>query len=182
MADRKWAILLDLDQTLVLTSTIEHLRRQRAWHQVYLSFSKTMLPPGTRQFIQSALRLGQLGVVTNTPRPYAEKLLAHHQLEIPVVVAYHDTVQHKPHPQPLLKAAEKFCLPPNQCIYIGDAVQDIIAAANAKVFSIALSWDGLLDGQAEIKLARAFCKNWNEVLTAINNIVGSLAKEAPHVQ
>lgn len=181
MVERKWAILLDLDQTLILTSAIQHLRQQRAWQQVYRSFSKTMLPPGTRQFIQSASRLGQLGIVTNTPRPYAEKLLAHHRLEIPVVVAYHDTAQHKPHPQPLLKAAEKFCLPPNQCIYIGDAVQDILAAANAKVVPIALTWDGLLDRQEEIKLAKTLCKNWNEVFTAINSIVGNLPMEATNV-
>jgi HAD superfamily hydrolase (TIGR01549 family) len=159
MVERKWAILLDLDQTLILTSAIEHLRQQRAWQQAYASFSKTTLPPNTREFIQSASEIGQLGIVTNTPRPYAEKLLAHHRLAIPVVVAYHDTSLHKPHPQPLLKAAEKLRFSSNQCIYVGDAVQDILAAANAKAIPIALTWDGLLDRQEEIKLAKAFCKS-----------------------
>ena len=176
--DTKWAVLFDLDQTLVLTSAIEHLRQQRAWQQVYLSFSKTQLPPGTSQFLQRVVQVGRLGVVTNTPRPYAEKLLAYHQLQLPVVVAYHDTVQHKPHPQPLLKATEQFGLLPSQCIYIGDTVQDIVAAANAKIIPIALTWDGLLDSQEEIKLAKAFCRNWQEVLTAISGIVRSRPQEA----
>ena len=72
MTNTNWAILLDLDQTLVLTSAIQHLRNQRAWQQVYLSFSKTTLPPGTRQFIQKASRLGKLGVVTNYGGPVCQ--------------------------------------------------------------------------------------------------------------
>lgn len=51
MASKKWGVLLDLDQTLVITDAIEPLRRQRAWFKVYNSFDQTVLPPGTTDFL-----------------------------------------------------------------------------------------------------------------------------------
>ena len=41
MSEVKWAILLDLDGTLVLTADIENLRRQREWQKVYKALNKT---------------------------------------------------------------------------------------------------------------------------------------------
>ena len=52
-----WTILLDLDQTLVLTSALARLRQQRNWQHVYTSFHLTTLPPGTQTFVQQARRL-----------------------------------------------------------------------------------------------------------------------------
>jgi len=43
-------------------------------------------------------------------------------------VAYEDTKNHKPHPEPLLVAAKKIHVEPDECIYIGDAPSDVIAA------------------------------------------------------
>ncbi len=171
MANPKWVLLLDLDQTLVLTSALEHLRRKRAWQVVYRSFSKTVLPPGTSQFIEKASRLAHLGIVTTAPRAYAEKLLRHHQLELTVVIAYHDVTRRKPHPEPILKAAERLQVLPNQCIHVGDLVDDIVAAVRAGAVPVGLSWDGSLGGQVEANLARAICRNWNEVLTVIGDLV-----------
>ena len=45
-------VLLDLDQTLVLTSRIAHLRDSRRWKDVSRSMGETSLPPGTRQFLE----------------------------------------------------------------------------------------------------------------------------------
>jgi hypothetical protein len=64
-------VLLDLDQTLVLTQALETLRRKRIWPQVYAAFDRTLLPPGTLAFLSQAGKLAKLGVVTSAPRPYA---------------------------------------------------------------------------------------------------------------
>jgi HAD superfamily hydrolase (TIGR01549 family) len=112
----KSAVLFDLDETLVLTSAIEPLRRLRRWSKVYASFGQTTLPPGTVDFVARlrGLKNVGLGVVTKSPRPYAEKLLKFHEIEIPVLVAYHDVGRHKPHPEGLLRAAKSLSVPPSQ--------------------------------------------------------------------
>jgi hypothetical protein len=85
MVARKWGVLLDLDQTLVLTGAMELLRRRRAWSRVYKSFDQTTLPPGTVRFLSKVGELAKLGVVTTSPRTYAERLLAYHGLKLPVL-------------------------------------------------------------------------------------------------
>ncbi len=178
MVNSRWAILLDLDQTLVFTSALLDLRRRREWQQIYRLFHTTDLPPGTRQFIQDARKLGALGIITTSPRLYAEKLVAHHQLNIPVVIAYHDVRNRKPHPESILKAAGLLQVPSNRCFYIGDMGDDVMAAVNARAIPVGLSWDGSLGQQREAKLAWALCKNWDEVLTFITH---TITQEQPDV-
>ena len=173
MTNSRWAVLLDLDQTLVLTFALLDLRKRREWQKIYGLFHTTDLPPGTRQFVQKARKLGPLGIITTSPRPYAEKLVAYHQLNIPVVIAYHDVSNRKPHPESILKAAAKLQVSPDQCFYVGDMGDDIMAAVNAKAIPVGLSWDGSLGQQREAKLARALCKNWDEVLAFITRIISS---------
>jgi HAD superfamily hydrolase (TIGR01549 family) len=157
-----WAILFDLDQTLILTQEIEPLRRRRAWSEVYQSFQQTSLPPGTHEFVQKAGKLANLGVVTSSPRPYAEKLLAFHGLEIPVIVAYHDVDVHKPEPDPIVTAARELGVPLHRTIYIGDEVEDVVAATRARSIPIAICWSGSTEALAAAN-ARAICRNWEQV-------------------
>ena len=73
MANSKKAILFDLDETLVLTSALEPLRKLRNWPRVYANFAQTELPPETLKFVSDLRALGdvEIGVVTKAPRPYA---------------------------------------------------------------------------------------------------------------
>ena len=48
-----------------------------------------------------------------------------------VIVTYEDTVAHKPDPAPLLYAAEKLSIAPEDCVYVGDADTDVVAAKAA---------------------------------------------------
>ena len=169
--DFKWAVLFDLDQTLVLTADIEHLRRKRAWQEVYRSFSSTSVPPGTQSFVKSVAKIARLGVITTSPRPYAEKLLSYHNLDIPVIIAYHDVVRRKPYPDSIVKASEYFDILPGHTIYIGDLVDDILAASRAGAFPIGISWDGTLRYKATASNAYALCDNWDEVDVAISKIM-----------
>jgi HAD superfamily hydrolase (TIGR01549 family) len=176
MLSKRWGVLLDLDQTLILTAAIEPLRRRRAWSEVYRSFGKTALPPGTPEFIAEMQRLATLGVVTTSPRSYAERLLSHHGLDIPVLVAYHDVSRRKPDPEPILKAAAKLGLEPARCIHVGDQPGDLTAAIRAGAIAIGLTWDGTLDTNTCEGPVEGCCSSWNEVYDLI---VTLLPKEKP---
>lgn len=162
-----WAIFLDLDETLVFTSPIEPLRRKRLWEEAKRSFHRTSLPPGTQQFLQHARILAPLGIITMTPRPYAQGLATHHHLALPVVIAFHDTKRRKPAPDPILAAARLWQIAPSRCFYIGDTVDDITAAAEARALPIGLTWNGVLQTQSGAARALALCTNWEEVLSVI---------------
>jgi phosphoglycolate phosphatase len=73
------------------------------------------------------------GVVTNKPQaltlPLLERLdSARH---FGCVVSGDSLAQRKPHPAPLLLAAEKLGVGPQSCVYIGDAARDVEAARAA---------------------------------------------------
>ena len=48
-------------------------------------------------------------------------------------VLVEDTVNHKPHPEPILKCLERLCLSASEVLYVGDAPTDLQAAQNAGV-------------------------------------------------
>jgi HAD superfamily hydrolase (TIGR01509 family) len=166
MANKDWAVLFDLDETLVLTSALEPLRRKRVWANVYASFDKTQLPGGTLKFVKRAAQIAQLGVVTKAPRPYAERLLAHYEMEIPVLAAYHDVKKIKPDPEALLLASRKLGFPPAHCIYIGDDENDVRAAQAAGVTPLGVCWGN----EVNIGL-KSVCKSWDEVYEEISRLI-----------
>ncbi len=135
-------ILFDLDMTLVDSSVLMSLRSQKNWSAVYRNIPKTKLFPGAKEAIQELAESFKVGVVTSSPRKYAEKLLNYHGLDIPVIVAYHDTVQHKPAAEPFILACQKLNLNPEKEVVfsVGDEVNDILASNKAKVAAIAVTW------------------------------------------
>jgi HAD superfamily hydrolase (TIGR01549 family) len=163
--DRR-AVLFDLDETLVLTRALEPLRRTRKWPNVYAAFSQTSLPKGTLEFLESALRLARLGVVTKSPRAYAEKLLAYHGIKMPVVVAYHDVSKLKPHPEALLLASQKLGVEPSKCIYVGDDGNDVQAARAATFNPIGVCWGERIDIGVE-----PVCMSWDEVYAEMVRLI-----------
>jgi HAD superfamily hydrolase (TIGR01549 family) len=158
------AVLLDLDETLVLTSRIESLRKQRRWAEVYGQFDQTTLPVGTREFLARLRPIARIGVVTTSPRPYAERLLAHHGLDVPVLVAYHDIGRRKPYPDPILRALDILDVKASSAAHVGDRVEDDTAARAAGVVSIMISWTG---GSSVVGV----CRSWDEVVGTIRRLV-----------
>jgi N-acetyl-D-muramate 6-phosphate phosphatase len=75
------------------------------------------------------------GIVTNKPGWLTEPLLDHFALRrrAGVIVCGDTLAERKPHPAPLLYAAEKLGVTPAQCIYIGDAERDVLAAQSAGI-------------------------------------------------
>lgn len=82
------------------------------------------------------------GIVTNKHERFAHKLVPN----IPAIAGYKtficgDTTAHsKPHPLPLLTAAEELGVPANACWYVGDDLRDMQAAKAAGMSAIAAQW------------------------------------------
>jgi len=57
-----------------------------------------------------------------------------------VIVAGDDCENHKPHPEPLLRAIEAMRASRDEAVYIGDSVSDIIAGRAAGVRTAAATW------------------------------------------
>jgi HAD superfamily hydrolase (TIGR01549 family) len=167
-------LLLDLDQTLVITQPLESLRntarKTRNWNPVYQAFHKTYLQPYTESFVAQVSQLATVGVVTNSPRPYAERLLAHHGLDLRVLVGYRDVRNHKPHPEPILRGAELLGIPVENCIHVGDSATDIEASLRARAITVGVAW-GSPNGQPHAGV-QLWAKTWEEVLQFIRELVG----------
>ena len=65
-----------------------------------------------------------------------------------VDVSYEDTINHKPDPEPLLLAAQKLGVLPEDCVYVGDVENDVVAAKAAGMKSILYSNDKLYNADA----------------------------------
>lgn len=89
----------------------------------------------------------RLGVVTAKMRATAE--LAFRRLQVghlfEVLVGGDETEQHKPHPEPLLLAAKRLGVAPQDCAYVGDSPFDIRAAKAAHMYSVAVTWGRIHD-------------------------------------
>lgn len=192
-----WTILFDLDDTLVMTHEIEELRQraiygQQPWSQVYNKFDETYLVPRTLELI-SFLKQGikwntieisyDIGIVTSSPRHYAEKLLNYHNFEIPVISAYHDTLKHKPSPDPILNAMEKLGADSSKTIYVGDTEDDvqasILAGCTPFLFDPDLSYFGTSYTKRLVLDGGRLVTDWQDFLEHLGEIHGMLTDEAP---
>ena len=117
-------------------------RVYRAWN---IAQTPTLLReyPGVREVL---LTLGEAGVptgvVTSKRRETALLALRGVGLDglVPLLATLEDTEEHKPLPAPLLHAAATLGVPPSDCVYVGDAVVDVVAARNAGMGAVAVTW------------------------------------------
>jgi pyrophosphatase PpaX len=89
----------------------------------------------------------RLGVVTAKRRSTVElafaRLRVGHLFE--TVVGGDETEKHKPDPEPLLLAAHRLGVSPQDCAYVGDSPFDIRAAKAAHMYSVAVTWGRIHD-------------------------------------
>lgn len=135
------AVLLDLDQTLIDSTAAQSLRYRGEWSKVYQLIPQLQPYPGINQLLSDLGRQNILtAIITSSPKFYCLKVIEYWRWEINTVIGYHDTKNHKPHPEPIIKALYNLNINPDQAIYIGDSANDIIAAKAAGVISIAALW------------------------------------------
>ncbi|MEA3174454.1 MAG: N-acetyl-D-muramate 6-phosphate phosphatase [Gammaproteobacteria bacterium] len=107
----------------------------------------TRLFPGMDQVLDSLSARGlSLGIVTNKPGWLTAPLLEEMQLASRFVcVVSGDTVaERKPHPLPLLHAAQLAGVAAQECIYVGDALRDVQAARAANMPALIADYGYLL--------------------------------------
>ncbi|MCC7464283.1 MAG: phosphoglycolate phosphatase [Gammaproteobacteria bacterium] len=111
-------------------------RLRQRYLQIYAArlTRETRLFPGFEPVLAALERRGiHWGVVTNKPGFLTEPLLTGLGLRARAACVFSgDTLpERKPHPRPLLLAAEQAGVAPPACIFVGDALRDIQAARAA---------------------------------------------------
>ena len=79
-----------------------------------------------------------LGVVTSGNRDRVERELQRFELGhfFEVVVCFEDTVEKKPHPQPLMRALESLDVEPHSAVFVGDRPEDVLMGRRVGTFTV----------------------------------------------
>ena len=80
------------------------------------------------------------GIVTNKATRFTSRLVRELAVTPACVVCGDSTPHLKPHPAPLLLAAERLKLPPGDCLYVGDDLRDIQAGRAAGMRCVAVEY------------------------------------------
>ncbi len=109
---------------------------------------RTRLFPGMAETLEAIERRGlKWGVVTNKPARFTLPLMRALGLEARAscIVAGDSTANSKPHPEPLLVAAQSIGVAPANCLYVGDAERDVAAALAAGMAAVVACYGYLAD-------------------------------------
>ena len=89
------------------------------------------------------------GIVTNKAHRFTDPIVAGLGLDrrAKVVIAGDTTARAKPHPDPLLEAARRMALMPQDCVYVGDDLRDVQAGRAAGMATVAAAWGYLGQGE-----------------------------------
>ena len=138
-----------IGQTLYGTFSGRHPERAQELVDSYVAWNAEHLTelleeyPGADDLVAELNRSGAtIGVVTSKRHSSAANTLRAAGLDghLPLLVAMEDTDVHKPNPEPLLLAAQRLGVRAIDCVYIGDAEVDVLAAKAAGMASIAVTW------------------------------------------
>jgi len=100
----------------------------------------TALFPGMAETLDAIEAQGlKWGVITNKRERFTNPLMAALNLadRAACIVSGDTTANPKPHPEPMLAACKQAGVNPQECVYIGDALHDIIAGKNAQMKTLA---------------------------------------------
>ena len=117
--------------------------------------------PHTLPSLQALTSAGlRLAIVTSKLNEFAAAFLQQEQVPplFELIVGAEDVTHKKPHPEPLLTAAEKLGLEPAECVYIGDTVHDGAAAQAA-----GMPFVGVSNGAGTAKDLAAYGPVYNDL-------------------
>lgn len=131
-----------------LDMTPDHPRYEEARDEFLAEYEqgmtqRTALFPGINELLQALQQNGYTwGIVTNKMEYLAIPLVVHLGLyrHCAITVGGDTTAHAKPHPAPLLHAAEKTGFDPQDAIYIGDDQRDIIAGRAAGMATVVAAY------------------------------------------
>jgi phosphoglycolate phosphatase-like HAD superfamily hydrolase len=137
----KPAVIFDLDQTLLDTSSIAHLRSPGNWNKAVAQVP-TLSPFAGIDAIFDCLAKNNIEIViiTTSPGMYCTAIVNHFQWKIAGQVCYHDVNRRKPDPEAFIKAVRAFDLDISRTISAGDRDIDVFASNAVHIPSIACPW------------------------------------------
>lgn len=147
--------LFTLLDVFTLDDTVFSLNDGLHRMQGYCTAANFRPVPGTIRALPRLRERYRLAVVTSRGRSDAGVFLAEYNLMgyFSVVVTHESSFRLKPHPGPVLLAAQQIGLPPQECLMVGDTWVDIRSAASAGALST-----GVLSGfgdKEELEVAGA---------------------------
>lgn len=102
---------------------------------------ETRLFPGMAALLETLGRRAiSWGIVTNKAARFTQSIVPRLGVAPACVVCGDSTAHLKPHPAPLLLAAEQLRLDPADCLYVGDDLRDVQAARAAGMRSAAVEY------------------------------------------
>jgi phosphoglycolate phosphatase-like HAD superfamily hydrolase/predicted amidophosphoribosyltransferase len=110
----------------------------------------------------------KIGVATSLPENHARRGLQVAGIEemVDCLVAYHDTEKHKPHPEPVIAAARRLRLNPQETLYIGNHPVDIKAGKGAGAYTGAAIW-----GVSQEEIGKILAEGPNYVFKSTSDIL-----------
>ena len=103
--------------------------------------AETRLFPGMAELLRELVeRRIAWGIVTNKSSRFTPRIIEALKVAPACVVCGDSTPHLKPHPAPLLLAADQLKLAPQKCFYVGDDLRDIQAALAAGMRPVAVEW------------------------------------------
>lgn len=136
------ALIFDLDGTLVDSSALDEMRKAKDWRGCVRAVGR-LKPFDEMDRLIARLQEASIpfAVVTASVSYYANSVLKHLGIAPAVVVAYHDTVAHKPDPAPVRAALTALKISdPGQVLALGDSPTDFQAYQRAGVVSGLAGW------------------------------------------
>jgi HAD superfamily hydrolase (TIGR01549 family) len=141
------AIVFDLDDTLLDTSALRTARSQSDWVNVKARLDRVQ-PFRTRageisvESIPARLQASGLkvGIVTHSPRWYAETLLRQFNIPVDAMITGSDPYPPKPDPTSLQQIASELGVDVVESAYVGDEGTDVAAATAAGAVSVGACW------------------------------------------
>jgi len=155
----KPAVIFDLDQTLLDTSGIAHLRSPGNWNKAIAQVPTLSPFPGIDEIFDCLAQNNiEIVIITTSPGIYCTAIVNHFQWKIAGQVCYHDVGRRKPDPEAFIKAVKAFDLDVSRTISAGDRDIDILASNAAQIPSIACPWASP-DAQALLAAKPTFIAN-----------------------
>jgi HAD superfamily hydrolase (TIGR01509 family) len=110
------------------------LRANRLWRAAYRA-ERPRLLPGARSVLRALRSAFTLAVVTSGSRDRVRKQIRDFGFtdDFSACVYSEDTLRKKPYPDPLQLALKRLRATPEECVYVGDAPQDVEMARRAGV-------------------------------------------------
>jgi len=140
-------VIFDFDQTLVDTSSVEHLRAARNWKAVMAQASQLPVYEGISDLLAELHQAGHtIAIVTKSPDMVPRAFIRAHQWPIDIVVGYHQVKRRKPDPEGLLLAMAQAKAASESTYHVGDQSQDTEASRGAGVTALGSAW-GSIDVQ-----------------------------------